>query len=155
MMLIEPETRRALRQQGAAMPGPRNLRILVARDADHPGPALEPALWAAGYAVEVAVGEPDARVMARLSPPDVVLLEVSAFTDGWRAAATAIRDAAAWRKPMVVALPLRGTADGLARSRDAGVHLYAEGPVEFEKLDGFLRRFAALLAGVEGFDPAI
>lgn len=137
------------------MTPPKHLRVLVARDADHPGPGSEPGLWAAGYAVEVAAGDADAAVAARLAPPDVVLLEVEAFTPGWADAVGRILGGAAWRKPLVAVLPRRVGPGDAAAARAAGVHLFAEGPIPFDELNAVLRRFAALLAGVEGFDPVI
>lgn len=130
----------------------RPLSVLISSRLPN-GKLIIDALQSAGFAT-MGLAELDLLAKARDSSPDVIVLS-SDSGQGWAKLVTQVHDQAGWRKPMIVVLAEHADVDGAKLARDAGVHLYAESPTDPSILVVFLRRFQAMLADIEGFDPMI
>ena len=106
-----------------------------------------------GCDVASADRHPEGVDLTQLIQPDVVIL-AGAFPEGFTAAQQ-ILQRAGWRKPFLVGLADPKSPIRAEEARAAGLHLFAQKPVDTELLVRLLHRFRILLADIEGFDPAI
>jgi CheY-like chemotaxis protein len=130
-------------------PPARGLSVLVVADRSWDAEVLALTLEALGCEVAATPVGPAAVDLAYLAQPDAVVMVTG--EPGWEAVPAAIHERAGWRKPLVVAL----TAPGTPAGETPGVHVAVERPVSPDLLAGLVRRFRELLAGLDGFDPAI
>lgn len=148
-------TRQSAIPTAGATGSPRQLSVLIA--GHHPcGEPFADDLRAAGYAVTTCPPDADPSAAGRESRPDAVLFGLPPDASGdWPAVVAALHDQAGWRKPLVVVLTAAASPGESRLAREAGVHLYAEHPPDPAVLVAVLRRFHAMLADIEGFDPVI
>ncbi|OWK43136.1 hypothetical protein FRUB_02735 [Fimbriiglobus ruber] len=131
------------------------LKVLVVGDRPVDTEPLALVLEALGSDVEVTSGGTTAVELAQLTQPHVVIIASDLANADRFGVVRDILDRAKWRKPLVVALTAKGDVDAQRRYQESGVHLTAERPVNADLLCGLLRRFRALLADIENFDPMI
>lgn len=132
----------------------RDLRVLFVGELTNHANLTVP-LFAAGYEVGKVASPEYAKEAAQLLQPDAVVFELEPNDPNPFHVAQDILAQYGWRKPLLVALTKHADEATNVRARDAGIHLYAEHPVDPDKLAGVLRRFRAMIADVEGFDPII
>jgi DNA-binding response OmpR family regulator len=123
--------------------------VVVVADRSADAVVLAMTLEAVACEVVTTAVSPAAVDLIQLVQPDVVVIVGGAV--GWETVPKAIGDRAGWRKPFVVAL----TAPGQAERPVDGLHLAFDRPVSPDLLSGLVKRFRALLAGIDGFDPVI
>lgn len=127
--------------------GPPGLCVLLAVPADASVDEFVAALTAEGHEAQTANDGGSAVEAARVRQPDVVVCAVD-LPGGARLPA-ALREQAAWRRPLIVVLADAG-AEGLA---DAD--LVVARPASAASLLRLLRRFADVVADSRAFDPVI
>lgn len=154
MMTLPTELPLPLRKRDHAVPQPHGLSVVVVVPQEAFAETLAASMREGGHVVRVVTDPAAATTDVRVPQADVVVLNVDPAGGGF-AVAESIRDRAAWRKPLMVALTARGDQASYTRARELGVHLYLELPVDLDRLRGVLVRFHHLLANVEGFDPVI
>jgi DNA-binding response OmpR family regulator len=137
------------------MPRSRGLQVLLVEDDWEAAESLAQVLRRDGHGVQVAGDGAAALAEARSVPPDVVLIALGLpGMDGF-SVAKRLHDQFAWRRPLLVAVSGQGGPEACRCSVAAGIDLHLVKPVEPAKLLFFLRRFGAVLDGIEGFDPTI
>jgi len=134
---------------------PRGLNVAVVVPQEAFAETLAASMREGGHEVRVTSSVDEALRDARVPQADVVILGVDPLDASGFAIAKQIRDQAAWRKPLVVAIALRKDPALQYQAEELGVHLYLERPIDLDRLRGTLRRFHHLLASVQGFDPVI
>ena len=116
-------------------------RVLVVDDHADAADSTARLLDLYGYDARVARDGPAALADAATFPPDVVLLELGMpGMDGYELAAK-LRDGAARRRPLVVAVSWCATAGEHRRSAAADIDLHLDKPADPEVLVGVLRGF--------------
>jgi two-component system, OmpR family, response regulator len=121
------------------------LRILVVDD--DPGIAETTALLLRlhGHEVSTAFDGPSALQAAAMVQPDVMMLDVVLpGMDGWEVAER-IREQAREKRPFLVALTGCGAEVDRQRSKEAGIHLHLEKPVDPNYLCSLLARLQDIL----------
>ena len=155
MMTLIPQRRVPFRKSGVPVPKPHGLRVIVVVPQEAFAETLAASLREGGHEVRIEADTAAALADTRIPQSDVVILSVDGPDEGGFAVARHIQEQAAWRKPLLVALTAKGSDESYSRSRELGVHLYLERPIDLDRLRGTLVRFHHLLADVEGFDPMI
>jgi CheY-like chemotaxis protein len=123
------------------------LRILVVEDHQHTAATLAELLRLYGHEVLVASAGVEALHQAKLSPPDVVLLDIGLpGMDGWELTQR-IQELPGCDRLLLVALTGYGQEADRERSRQAGIHLHLLKPVEPAALEQLLERFQTILFG--------
>src|SRR5262249_18961234 len=117
----------------AKAPG-RLLRILVVEDNSEAGKSLAMVLRLWGHEVRVVRDGPAALEAVKQERPDVVLLDIGMpGMDGYEVAKR-LRDIAALKKALLIALTGYGTDEDRGRSREAGFDIHLVKPVSSEEL---------------------
>jgi CheY-like chemotaxis protein len=129
-------------------PATRGLSVVVAADRPQDAEVLALTLEALGCEVVTTTIGHTTIDLAFLAQPEVVILAPTG--PGWEAVPEALADRAAWRKPFVIALTASTAGEAVP-----GVHATADRPVSPDLLSSLVNRLRALLAGIQGFDPAI
>jgi CheY-like chemotaxis protein len=123
------------------------LSVLVVDDCPDAADSTAELLRLEGHAVRVVYSGEGALALARADPPDVVLLDIRMpGVDGWEVARR-LRQTAAGRGPVVIAVSGLGSEADRERSAGAGIEAHLVKPVEPGYLVRFLRCIARARAG--------
>ena len=128
-------------------PRPWQMRVLVVEDNPEMAAGLAGLLRTAGHEVEIAADGPSAVAAAQCRPPDVLLLDIGLPSmDGYEVARR-IQDQSGPKRPLLVAVTGRESAQDRWRSEEAGIDLHLTKPVDPDGLRRLLSRFRSVLAG--------
>jgi CheY-like chemotaxis protein len=120
---------------------PSKLRVLVVEDHADTAASMAVLLRIHGHEVEVAPDGPSALRIAEDRPPDVALLDIGLpGLNGWHVARR-LRERAAGKKQLLIAVTGYGQEEDRRRSLEAGIHLHLLKPVDPEDLEKLLERF--------------
>jgi DNA-binding response OmpR family regulator len=121
------------------------MRVLVVEDHEDTAETVSLLLQLAGYEVEVAPDGEAAVAAVRANPPDVVLLDIGLpGIDGWQVARQ-VQEVPAEKKPLLVAVSGRDSAEARRRSEEAGIDLHLAKPVDPWQLRQLLARFRQII----------
>jgi CheY-like chemotaxis protein len=130
---------------GAAA-APWKLRVLVVEDELDTAETLAQLLRVFGFEARLETDGPAALQWARSNQPDVVLLDIGlpGGMDGHELARQ-LREQAAAKPPLLVAITGSAREEDRRRSEEAGIHLHLVKPVEPEQVHALLRRFERVI----------
>lgn len=122
------------------------LRVLVVDDEPDAAESTATLLALAGFDARPTTSGEDALRDTDEAVPDVVVLDLMMpGMDGYELAVR-LRERARWRRPFLVAVSGCVTPDEHRRSKESGIDLHLNKPVEPAVLVGVLKRFARVLA---------
>lgn len=122
------------------------LRVLVVDDDPDAADSTASLLTLSGFDARATCCGADALRQARESPPDVVLLDLMMpGMDGYELAHR-LRNEAARKRPLLVAVSGCASPEEHRRSAEGGIDLHLDKPVDPAVLVGVLRRFERVLA---------
>jgi two-component system OmpR family response regulator len=118
------------------------LRVLCVDDNQDSADSMAMLLDLLGCEVEVCYSGPAALALAAEFRPDVCLLDISMPGMDGCELARRLRDRAAGRRMLLVAMTALGSDSARGRTHDAGFDHHLTKPVEIDALVGALERFA-------------
>jgi CheY-like chemotaxis protein len=112
--------------------------VLIVEDNVDAAKGLARLLLLGGHEVDLAHDGPSAIELARLRPPEIILLDLGLpGMDGYQVAAELRREGCC-SEALLIAVTGYGHEDELRRSREAGFHHHLVKPVDFDQLTSLL-----------------
>jgi two-component system, cell cycle response regulator DivK len=125
-------------------------RVLLVEDNLHNRRIFAGVLKHYGYEVREAVNGAEAVELARASPPDIILMDLSLpVLDGWEATRQ-LREIPALRQVPIIALTAHAMAGDDERALSAGCDGYLSKPISPKRVVAEVQRMLATRLAVEG-----
>lgn len=124
----------------------RPLSVLIVDDIADAADSLAAVLNLHGYGTRAAHSGEDALQAVAISPPDVVLLDISMPGMDGCELARRVRAVSPRKRPLLVAVTARDQVEDRSRTTEAGIDLHITKPADPAVLVGVLERFRQVIA---------